>query len=191
MPIPLLFRNAPEGNDMLTTNRSRPPVREHLLDVLEQGMGLIEGLDDRIYARQLDELGLSSVGEHYRHHLEHVALLTAGARVGTVDYDQRARNALLSGQVRFALDETVRLIEATAGLADLDEDRPIEVLQRTSLSDPVAGISSSLRREWAFLCSHAVHHYAIISIALRAQGILRDTNIGVASSTRYHAGQRG
>jgi hypothetical protein len=45
---------------------------------------------------------------------------------------------------------------------------------------------SSIARELQSLLSHTVHHYALIAIALRLQGIEPSAEFGVAPSTLEH-----
>jgi hypothetical protein len=43
-----------------------------------------------------------------------------------------------------------------------------------------------MARELEFLLSHTVHHYAIVAILCRLQGIAVDDGFGVAPSTLRH-----
>lgn len=48
-------------------------------------------------------------------------------------------------------------------------------------------VLSTLERELQFLASHTVHHYALIALTLRAQGVTVGTDFGMAPSTLRHS----
>jgi hypothetical protein len=47
-------------------------------------------------------------------------------------------------------------------------------------------MESSISRELQFLSSHAVHHFALIAMTLRAEGVPMDPDFGMAPSTLRH-----
>ena len=70
------------------------PLVEDLVEVLLQGRALIAALpDDEAYVAHPQGLTASSLGAHYRHHIEHIQLLLAGTQGdGVIDYDARERD---------------------------------------------------------------------------------------------------
>ena len=50
----------------------------------------------------------------------------------------------------------------------------------------VAWASSTIERELQFLASHTVHHFTVIALLLRLDGVEVDADFGVAPSTLHH-----
>ena len=76
------------------------PGGSHLVagcvQVLEQGLALLERVDDSLYAGT-DGLPLQSgVGGHFRHCLDFYQSFLAGAASGRIDYSRRERDALVA-----------------------------------------------------------------------------------------------
>jgi hypothetical protein len=73
-----------------------------------------------------------------------------------------------------------------AGLRSMSRtDQTIKLLVSTETADQSlqSWCSSSVVRELEFLQSHTVHHYSLIAILLRLQGIEPEEDFGVAPST--------
>jgi len=51
---------------------------------------------------------------------------------------------------------------------------------------PACLASTSIKRELAFLLSHTIHHYAIVAIICRLQGLSVEDDFGIAPSTLRH-----
>src|SRR5437867_13223222 len=68
-------------------------------DVLLQGLGLLFELGDRTYSRVAGTPFNASVGQHYRHVLEHFQSLIRGVRAAEINYDARERNQRLQSDV--------------------------------------------------------------------------------------------
>ena len=65
----------------------------------------------------------------------------------------------------------------------IDAESRVEVIvSATTYSGDVLS-QSTFARELQFLASHTVHHYALISIASRMQGIMPAEGFGIAPST--------
>ncbi|MFU8803917.1 MAG: DinB family protein [Bradymonadaceae bacterium] len=158
-------------------------LRDHLVLTLETGWKLIATMTEHPYQTGFPDLGLSSIGEHYRHHLDHVELFIEGLEAGCIDYDKRRRDPRVASQVAVALEKTRRLIEALQALPADVLDEPIQVYQRSHVDDPRHLCTSTVARELLFLNSHAIHHYAIMTIATRLHGLKCGETIGVMPST--------
>jgi hypothetical protein len=84
-------------------------------DVLLQGLGLLFDLGDRTYSRVVPAPYKASIGQHYRHILEHFQCLTRGLRSHEINYDARERNTTwrkartLVARSQLVRDEDVRL----------------------------------------------------------------------------------
>ena len=159
--------------------------------LLAQGVELITSIDPELYANNSHEYFSSGVGKHFRHVLDFYDRFLGGHR-STVDYEARSRDARIESDPEYAAS---RAADVSAALDSLAAPAPVDSSLRVRceiLDANGDGIesASSLERELAFLSSHTVHHYAIIALLLRVQGVKTPADFGVAPSTlRYRASQ--
>jgi uncharacterized damage-inducible protein DinB len=154
-------------------------------EVLEQAATLLRTLSDAAYAEGGAAAGLSPVGAHLRHVLDHYRALVDGLSAGWVDYEARNRQVPLERDRALAQAEVARLLGALDRVAEQSEDREIQVNLR-SVADPDAGPDwsrSTAKRELQFLVSHTVHHFALIRNLLAGVGVDPGDGFGVAPST--------
>jgi len=153
---------------------------------LEQGIRLMEVLDQDAFTQSDPPVYASGIGEHMRHILEHYQTFLAGIGEGVVDYDARQRNLRISTERSFAM-KTARDIIAQLSAVD-PVDRPVRV--KMAVSDDLARDTpwsdSTLRRELQYLQAHTIHHYALIALIVRIQGRELPDDFGVAPSTLQH-----
>src|SRR5712691_12107397 len=81
-------------------------------DVRLQGLGLLFELGDRTYSRVAGTPFNASVGQHYRHVLEHFQSLIRGVRAAEINYDARERNQRLQSDVTYASIATCDVLRA-------------------------------------------------------------------------------
>ena len=158
---------------------------------LQQAMDLVGRLSDGAYAQTGHALFNSGVGGHLRHCLDHYANFLQGLPGGRVDYDTRARDTQVEKDRQRAIAMMRDLVAGLRALQDQDGDRRIHVkMDCGDDGDPSAWwTESTVRRELQFLLSHTVHHFALIALILRIQGVQTGADFGVAPSTlRYQAG---
>jgi len=152
--------------------------------LLAQGIDLLELLDDALYSNPRG--AWAPVGAQYRHVLEHYQSFLEGAPARRVDYDARARDARLERSRAFALDATRDVLAALACI-DPDEDPALQVQMDCGSGECGDWRASSVGRELQFLCSHTVHHFALIKLLLDGTGVELAPEFGVAPSTlAYH-----
>lgn len=152
------------------------------LGILKQGEALLSRLRDDTYTHCLPSVFGSSIGAHIRHNLDHYACFLAGVPRGQIDYTARPRNTRIETERAVALGEFSRVCRAFEGM-----DIAHGSLRVRSESNPDSTPApSSMARELEFLLSHTVHHYAIVAILCRLQGIAVDDGFGVAPSTLRH-----
>ena len=152
------------------------------VEVLAQGLALVERLDDELYA---DTGGLhvrGGVGPHLRHCLDFYQSFIKGVRVGRVDYNRRERDALVERDRACAAARIELVIEQLRALSDLPGDAPLLV----GPEDAGGWCASTLARELQFLQSHTVHHFALVALLLRLRGFEPGEEFGVAPSTLAH-----
>jgi len=155
--------------------------------VLLQGKDLLDRLDQEEFSASHTIGNGASIGAHYRHCLDHFRQLFAGLENGAIDYDARTRDPILETDRLAALAATEALREAVQELRKLGAEDPLEVRCSVSYGNEEAGsASSTLGREMMFCISHAIHHYALIAILLRAAQRDVPEGFGVAPSTMHH-----
>ncbi|WP_428656944.1 DinB family protein [Runella sp.] len=151
------------------------------LDVLFQLRDLLTIISYEAYSSPLPLLHGSSVGKHIRHTLEFYQCLFEQAPHGFVDYDARNRNMRLENDPAFSLSFIHTLEES---LTKAIPQTPI-TLKTSFLGNESEHIQTSWARELVYMAEHAIHHFAVIKIALREQfpEITLPAHFGVAYST--------
>lgn len=150
--------------------------------LLRQGSELFSRHDDASFGRACPETFGSSIGAHARHVLDHYLCYLRGIESGVVDYDDRRRGGKVETSCAAAIEAFAEAREGLGSYAGL-EDASVDVRSSTALDRGETVSRSSLRRELQFLVSHTVHHYALVAIASRMQGVPPPEGFGVAPST--------
>ncbi len=150
--------------------------------ILDDAARLIEGLTDACFTRPLPQYLSGSIGQHFRHVFDHYRSLLNedGDRI---DYDTRRRNSPVEhcrstavAEIRFILDELGCLT-----------DQDVRIYAEASPTETtVIDARSTLKRELMFTASHAIHHFALIALLLRLQGVSVPPAFGVAPATLSH-----
>ena len=154
--------------------------------VLNQIHELIYQLSDAEFTAVLELLSGNTIGKHVRHIAEFFDLLISGSVSGVINYDLRKHDELLETSAKVAMVKIEKLKSAIGALS-LGEEIILEVSYE-STDEEKQTIKSSVGRELAYNIEHAIHHMAIIKIAIQTvfpKVILAD-HFGVAYSTvRY------
>lgn len=173
------------------------------IEAIHQGIDLISALSDEQYVHIASPYVSSSIGAHFRHVVDmynalmvKVAKESNGQTAGIVDYDIRRRGALIEERRDIAIEELqslerwiTQLVDNAPESCDLDTSvspkwQPILVKNEVTLSDSHSVIvESSLIRELIFVGSHAVHHYALIQVIAKLQGVVLSGSLGIAPAT--------
>ncbi len=161
-------------------------VCDHLTELLEDLHALVAGLEAEVY--RADAAGMSSVGRHVRHILDHLEAL-ASAREGRVVYWRRTRGTAVETAPEAACAALLVArdwVEQWAG----SPDRELQVRDMTGPRRGEAEVTcaSSLRRELLWVASHTVHHLATLRFLLRearAEATL-GAEVDLAPSTRHY-----
>lgn len=156
------------------------------ISLLEQGARLLEQLTDEVYARRSVLSPRGSVGVHLRHCLDFYRSFLDGLESNRIDYSFRRRDPKLEIDRRYAIGEIHRLITQLREILPLFRIAPILVNTEDRDDSREFWCGSSVVRELEFLQSHTTHHYSLMAVLLRFEGIEPGDEFGVAPSTlRY------
>jgi hypothetical protein len=156
-------------------------------DVLLQGLSLLFDLDDGSYSQVADTPFNASIGQHYRHVIEHFQSLTRGLQSGEINYDARDRNIRLQGDVTYgsiATCDVLRILKRYTYETLVHGCKVIHSVGYSS-SQP-STFDSNVSRELAYCAGHAIHHYAIIRLICHQIGVSVPPEFGFAPSTLKH-----
>jgi hypothetical protein len=170
------------NNTMLSENH----LVAACVQVLEQGVDLLERVDDRLYTGTGGLPVQSGVGAHFRHCMDFYRSFLAGVSAGRIDYDRRERDALVERDRAFAATRLRILISELQSLSPDDGEAGVLVSlegEAGASPEPPCWCLSTVAREIQFLLSHTIHHYALVALALRLQGFEPGEEFGVAPST--------
>lgn len=162
------------------------PLAADNVALLEQGLALLERLDDARYLARA--LPLAPIGQHLRHALDFYDLFLGGLASGEIDYDARSRDREVETSRQRAMQKVLELIDAVARIPLGMADRQLRVCSdRACESTELSRWSrSTVRRELQFLRSHTLHHYALLGVLAKVQEVELPVGFGVAPSTIQH-----
>ncbi len=156
-------------------------------ELLAQGEALLTGLSPADYVQPSAPAFGASIGAHYRHCLDHFALVLRGLESGCVDYDDRARDPRLEQSPAFAATVTGDLRRQFSHLRSEELARPVSCRCQLRYGlDPGVKTDSTLARELVYSLAHAIHHFALIAVIARLHGLALPADFGLAPSTKAH-----
>lgn len=157
-------------------------MTENAIHVLFQLNNLLFKLQKEEYSQELPLMKGASIGKHTRHIVEFFQCLITQLPTGTINYDIRKRNEEIEIDNTIAINS---IEEVISQLKDLEKnDLPLELVTGEGMVTPFA-MTTSLNREIWYNIEHAIHHMAIIRIAVSSNysHILIPEEFGVAYST--------
>jgi uncharacterized damage-inducible protein DinB len=153
------------------------------LEILIQAKKIISELNGSQFVFINSSLFLSSAGQHFRHVLDFYTAFAGGYKTEEIDYDKRERNEQVAEKRGVCIKKIDEIVSFLNSIRDIDMSSVLIV----STIEGTTGLSSSARstigRELQFMLSHTIHHYALISIILKSQGVDIPKNFGIARST--------
>jgi uncharacterized damage-inducible protein DinB len=167
------------------------------VDVLRQGVAVIERLTDEQFSTAPAGLAHSGAGAHFRHIFDYYRCFLRDLSSGRIDYDLRDRDPRFESERAHAvarMRDLARELEAIAsGAVAVDAQRPIDA-RMDAVGDAGDGghwNRTTVQRELRFLVSHTIHHYALIAVLLKVHGVDCGPGFGVAPSTVEYWKQSG
>lgn len=156
------------------------------MNQLQALAGLVKNLSNEQFVQPVRSLGGATIGAHTRHIIEILQCTLKGYAPGTIDYFNRVRDLQLEqdrSTVLVAIDQLMRNLDFP--------DKSINVLANTGEDDMQSFVQTSYYREMLFNAEHAIHHMALIRVALMDMDLeIVGHDFGVAPSTlRFKAMQ--
>jgi hypothetical protein len=143
-------------------------------------------LNDRQYNQKIAHLGDASIGGHTRHIIELLKCVANGYNAGTVDYFNRERNLMIETDKSIAINEINILSDKL-----LQPDKQMKLLVDDADNISPLYVTTTYFREVVYNGEHAIHHLALIRVALREMKLtIVEDDFGMAYSTiQYLASQ--
>lgn len=159
-------------------------LKQNAAIILNQIANLVEQISDNNYAEQLDLLNKNTISKHVRHIVELYVQLLVGIPNNEINYDKRERNLLIETNRLYTLDFIVDLQKRILQI----EEKEQPMILSSLINDEEILVNTSIERELIYNIEHAIHHMAIIQIAVNHyfKYISLDKNFGIAYATIKH-----
>lgn len=153
------------------------------ITILNQLADLVNQISESDFTRPTELLNGSTIGQHVRHTLEFFVCLERGCRSGMVNYDLRDHDRSIERDRSLALSVIRRANDFVSGLEG-NKSLMLEAGYHPE-DDTFISIETNIQRELMYNIEHAVHHMAIIKIAVReiAPYVSLNSEFGIAAST--------
>lgn len=151
------------------------------IEILAQLKTLLMQFTNEQYAQPLNVLSENTIAKHVRHVLEFYECLLKGVHQQEVNYDKRERNLQIETDIKY----TLHIIDGVAAaLEQQKQDVPVKLAMEYN-NNETFHVNSTYYRELVYNIEHAIHHFAIIAIAIKASfpEITLAENFGLAYST--------
>lgn len=151
-----------------------------MAEAIKQTLELIS-LAEAVYDQE-PEVGVSPIGKHVRHIVDHLWAFRKGVEDGFINYNLRHRNIELENKSSLAIDALAAFLSWLETSTFRDED--VRVESEVAISQEVSvSLSSKYLRELVFLISHTYHHLAYANLIAKLMGVDTPAHIGVAPAT--------
>jgi hypothetical protein len=162
-------------------------MRKAVQTILGHGLALLDDCSPEAYVQVHPTMFGATIGQHYRHVIDHFLCLTSGLLTGEMAYDERARSPLLETDLDHARTVTQMLLKFFEVTTDEEMKRPCKVASALDYAEhKIVTVRSNVERELAYCVSHAVHHFAIVRLMCVASRINVPAEFGIAPSTLRH-----
>ncbi|MDM8159805.1 hypothetical protein QUH73_08275 [Labilibaculum sp. K2S] len=152
--------------------------------IINQLIALCEKISSKQYSASLHLLMNNSIGKHIRHIVEFYDILKDSCREDSIlSYDAREHCSRTETEKKVAVK---RFKDVLNWLNDIDKNLALTLnVSYDKLANEGFHIDTSLQRELVYNIEHAIHHMAIIRIAIEQEfpDIKLDKHFGVAYST--------
>ena len=153
-------------------------------EVLNQALALLSNIAKEDYVEIRQPFFGSSIGQHFRHVLDHFTALQSGYEQNLVNYNIRHRHSQIEQFPELAQVQFTALQNWLGNLVEGDLERSFVVESEISVSHKHSvTVTSNLARELLFTTSHAIHHYAMIKVIRLLQNAEVPSDFGFAPAT--------
>jgi hypothetical protein len=158
--------------------------------VFEQLFVLVDSLTDEDYYKKSPSLSNATIGQHVRHVVEFYQCLSESCITGQLNYDNRQRNLFIEENRLFGIS-CIQKIKSDVEKLNLKKLLVMESDYSYGEVIDTHFVETSVARELVYNIEHAVHHMALIKIAVCevAPYITLPPSFGVAVSTIKHQEQ--
>jgi hypothetical protein len=160
-------------------------IKQATLEIIDQMKDLAEKLSQDDFTRSLPVLLEHSIGKHYRHIIEFYEEMIAGAVEGEINYDNRKHDPALEQSREKCLERLEGIRHAIA----LEPSMTLKLVgSYTREADIRFTLLTNYERELVYNIEHAIHHMAIIRLALQHEfpDLPVSKEFGYAYSTLKH-----
>lgn len=156
-------------------------------DILSHGMALLDDCTPDAYTRVHPTMFGATIGQHYRHVVDHFLCLAGAMITAEVSYDERNRSIALETDLDHARTVTQMLLRFFQTTSKQELERPCRVTSALDYTDQKSvTVDSNFARELAYCISHAVHHFAIVRLMCAEVSVQVPAEFGIAPSTLRH-----
>lgn len=150
-----------------------------ITEQLKSLSNLVLLLNDTQYKQKIAFLGNASIGGHTRHIIELLKCATDGYNTGTVDYVNRVRDLAIETNKTFAMQQLSLMAEQIK-----QPDKQMNLVMECCEENTLNYVTTTYFREIVYNAEHAIHHLALIRVALREMQLeMVDDDFGIAYST--------
>lgn len=168
----------------LATAGLEHPLRQAAFMVPDQGDQFLSLVPGVAYSQPSALVFNASIGGRYRHCLDHFSSFLNGLAKGVIDYDQRERDPAIERDREAARSLTQNLRDRMALIVESTLQLPVRVHGTVNYGLPFSPArESSATRELAYVIAHAIHHFALIAVIARLNGVPVPEDFGMAPST--------
>lgn len=158
-------------------------LKEVSARILDQLIKVTGQLEDQAFRQPLKVLSDNTIGKHIRHIIEFYDLMILGINSGEVNYDQRSHDRVIEENRLLAIEKMNSL---KLEIEKIASDSPLKLMANYSLNkEEPFEIVTSYYRELQYNIEHAIHHMAIIKIAIISEfsNVQIPEGFGIAYST--------
>jgi hypothetical protein len=157
-------------------------IKQSIAHTLSQLKNCIQQMDESNFVEPIELLSGNTIGKHTRHIIELFQCLVGQEGKGVINYDDRAHSKIIETSVvlsSHAIDEIL------LGLHPIERDKALSLVSCSDASGGTFIANTSLLRELQYNVEHAIHHMAIIQIAIKHhfKNLSIPKDFGVAYST--------
>lgn len=150
-------------------------------EIISQIIEITNQLSNDEFKYPIPVLSGNTYGKHVRHIIEFYNCLLTGFENGVVDYDSRSHNTLTENNKLIATAELENILKNISNL----ENKQMLLKVDYSQTGYFSHIQTSFDRELVYNLEHAIHHMALMKIAVQSicPNIILPENFGIAYST--------